>query len=229
MIEPSAYCVAALLALAVLAAFTARVGAARSAIYAGCVLACAALLWIGIASLGAGVTRLKLPLGLPWIGVNLRLDPLAAAFLALIGLGGAGACCYAIGYGRHDTDPGRVVPFVPAFLAGMTLVVLADDAFVFLFSWELMSLTSWALVMAHHREPESARAGHVYLIMAVFSGLTLLLAFGLLAGSSGNYAFDAIRQAPATPAIAALVLVLTLIGAGSKAGLVPLHVWLPLR
>ena len=140
MIEPSAYCVAMLLAIAVLGVCTAAIRHAHYLIYTACAAVCLALLWIGIASLGAEVTRMKLPLGLPWIGVNLRLDALAAAFLALIGLGGASASVYAIGYGRHEPEPGRVVPFVPAFLAGMTLVVLAHYAFAFLFAGELMLL-----------------------------------------------------------------------------------------
>ena len=91
-----------------------------------------------------------------------------------------------------------------------------------------MSLTSWALVMAHHRDEGNARAGFVYLIMATFSGLALLLAFGLLAGAGGGYAFDAMRAHHPSAAVAAAVLIVALIGAGSKAGLVPLHVWLPL-
>ena len=91
-----------------------------------------------------------------------------------------------------------------------------------------MSLTSWALVMAHHRERDNAYAGYVYLVMASFGTLALLLAFGLLAGPEGGYAFDAIRAAHPSAALAALVLVLVLVGAGSKAGVVPLHVWLPL-
>ncbi len=59
--------------------------------------------------------------------------------------------------GATKPHPERVLPFYPAFLAGMALVTIADDAFTFLFAWELMSLTSWALVMAHHRERESER------------------------------------------------------------------------
>ncbi len=121
-----------------------------------------------------------------------------------------------------------MLPFYPAFLAGLNLVVIADDAFSFLFAWELMSLASWALVMAHHRERGNAHAGYVYIIMASFSGLALLLCFGLLAGPTGSYTFAAMRAAHPSPGIAALALVLALIGAGSKAGLVPLHVWLPL-
>ena len=130
--------------------------------------------------------------------------------------------------GRHEREPGRVLPFFPAFLAGMNLVVLADDAFTFLSSWEFMSLTSWALVMAHHRQPGNARAGYIYLLMASFGTLSLLLGFGLLAGPDGGYAFDAIRNTHLSPTVGAAALGLALLGAGSKAGLVPLHVWLPL-
>src|SRR5919201_4355675 len=110
----------------------------------------------------------------------------------------------------------------------MNLVVLANDAFTFLVSWEFMSLASWALVVAHHREPGNARAGYIYLLMASFGTLCLLFCFGLLAGPDGAYDFAAMRAAHPAPTVAALALVLVLIGAGSKAGLVPLHVWLPL-
>ena len=146
----------------------------------------------------------------------------------MVGLGSAGASFYAIGYGQHEAEPQRVLPFYPLFLAGLNLVVIAADAFSFLFAWELMSLASWALVMSHHRESDNARAGYVYIIMASFSGLALLLCFGLLAGPIGNYSFAAMRAAHPSSGIAALALVLALIGAGSKAGVVPLHAWLPL-
>ena len=110
-------------------------------------------------------------------------------------LGAAAASLFALGYGRHEPAPQRVLPFYPAFLAGMNLVVLADDAFTFLVSWEFMSLSSWALVMAHHRERDNAHAGYVYLVMASFGTLALLLTFGLLAGPDGGYAFAAMRAA----------------------------------
>ena len=177
-------------------------------------------------SLGGALT---LPVGLPWLGAHFRLDALAAFFILVVNLGGATASLFGLGYGSHEEAPGRVLPFFPAFLAGMNLVVLAADAFTFLFTWEFMSLCSWALVMAHHRRPGNAAAGSVYLLMASLGTLALVLAFGLLAGPSGGYAFDAIRQTPpGSAAASAAVLVLALIGAGSKAGLVPLHAWLPL-
>jgi hydrogenase-4 component B len=211
-----------LLALALIAVLTARMAWGRILTYGGSFLATAGFVMQGFQALTAPIQRDVLPLGLPWIGTHLRLDALSGFFLLLIGLGGAGASLFAIGYGRHEAHPGRVLPFYPAFLAAMALVVTADDAFTFLFAWELMSLTSWALVISH----QDARAGTVYLIMATFSGLALLLAFGLLAGTSGGYGFDAMRAHP--PIATAAVLIVVLIGAGSKAGLVPLHVWLPI-
>jgi len=171
---------------------------------------------------------LQLPLGLPWIGANFRLDVLSALFLAIVNLGGAGASIFGLGYGRHEAFPGRVLPFFCVFLAAMNLVVLSDDAFTFLLSWELMSLASWALVLAHHGESENVYAGLVYILMASFGTFALLLAFGLLAGPGGQYSFEAIRMHQPTSMIAGLVFLLALVGAGSKAGLVPLHVWLPL-
>jgi formate hydrogenlyase subunit 3/multisubunit Na+/H+ antiporter MnhD subunit len=172
------------------------------------------------------VSSLRLPLGLPWIGAHFRIDALAAFFLAVVNLGGVGASLFAIGYGTHEKAPGRVLPFYAAFLAGMNLVVLADDAFTFLVSWEFMSLSSWALVMAHHHDRENTRAGYIYIIMASFGTLSLLLAFGLLAGGNGGYTFAEMRDA--TTALPGLALILVILGAGSKAGLVPLHIWLPL-
>jgi hydrogenase-4 component B len=218
----------ALLALAVTGAVIARSVAGRILVYGGSMLLCVGLIIAGWNALTDPVQPVVLPLGLPWIGAHLRLDSLAGFFLMLIGLGSAGASLFALGYGRHEAHPQRVLPFFPAFLAAMATVVIADDAFTFLFGWELMSLASWALVMAHHREPGNARAGFVYLIMATFSGLALLLAFGLLAGPEGGYAFDTMRMHHPEAVISAVVLAVTLIGAGSKAGVVPLHVWLPL-
>jgi formate hydrogenlyase subunit 3/multisubunit Na+/H+ antiporter MnhD subunit len=181
------------------------------------------------ALLGGGPTEvLTLPIGLPWLGAHFRLDSLSAFFLAVVNLGGGAASLYALGYGKHEHAPQRILPFYPLFLAGMSLVVIADDAFTFLFSWEFMSLSSWALVMAHDQIRENLRAGYIYLVMASFGTLALLLAFGLLAGPGGDYAFDVIRETHPSATLGALGLILVLIGTGSKAGLVPLHAWLPL-
>jgi len=224
-------CIAALIATAPVAIAMSNFPLARPIVYGASLAASLALLIIALTVLTqpSGVPSVAvLPLGLPWLGAHFRLDVLSAFFLAVINLGAAGASLFAFGYGRKEHAPVRVLPFYPAFLAGMSLVVLADDAFTFLVSWEFMSLSSWALVMARHRERDNAYAGYVYLIMASFGTLALLLAFGILAGADGGYAFATIRAAHPSAGLAALVLILALIGAGSKAGLVPLHVWLPL-
>jgi len=220
--------IAGLLATGVVGALRAGARNGRSLVYGICLAFCVILVLIALRSLDAPASTLRLPLGVPWIGAHFRLDPLAAFFLLVVNLGGAGASLYAIGYGRRETEPVRVLPFYPVFLAAMELVLVADDAFSFLFAWELMSLASWALVVAHHHEEENVRAGYVYLVMASLSGMVLLLAFGLLAGATGNYAFAAMRAVPATQGVAGLVFCLALVGAGSKAGLIPFHAWLPL-
>lgn len=224
--------VAALLGTAVLAVSKSRRSGSGTRLIYGLTVGISAAVLLVLASRIANdpvtPSTAALPLGLPWIGAHFRLDALSTFFLAVVNFGGAMASLYGLGYGRHESAPHRVLPFFPAFLAAMNLVVMADDAFTFLLSWEFMSLASWALVMAHHREQDNARAGYIYLVMASFGTLALLLAFGLLSGPGGNYTFEAMRAASPTPLATAFVLALMLLGAGSKAGLVPLHVWLPL-
>ena len=229
MIIPALYAVAALLALAPIAIALRAAPRATTVTYGASLIVTLMLCVLGVLSLfERSTSAVTLPLGLPWLGAYFRIDALSAFFLIVVNLGGAAASLYALGYGRHEETPQRVLPFYPAYLAAMNLVVLANDAFSFLVAWEFMSLTSWALVIAHHEDRDNLRAGYVYLVMASFGTLALLLAFGLLAGADGNYAFDAIRAGHPAAWLGALVLILALVGAGSKSGLVPLHGWLPL-
>ena len=229
------WCVPGYLGLAVFAVILRDRKAATPVIYGGALAVAAVALGAALASfLDFGLLRslrpstLVLPVGLPDIGARFRVDALGAFFLVVVNLGAAVTSLYALGYGRHEPAPARVLPFYAAFLAAMNLVVLADDAFTFLLSWEFMSLASWAIVLANHRDPATGRAAFIYLVMASFGTLCLLLAFGVLAGPSGGYAFETMRHASPDAVAATLAVVLALAGAGSKAGLVPLHVWLPL-
>ncbi len=234
MVVYALFGVAALVALAPIAvAFGVSQGkdTTTTLIYGACLIVTLGLCTIALLSLfdvSHTISQATLPLGLPWLGAHFRIDALASFFLVVVNLGGAAASLFALGYGRHEESPLRVLPFYPVYLAAMNLVVMADDAFSFLVSWEFMSLTSWALVISNHRVRENLRAGFIYLLMAGFGTLSLLLAFGLLAGAAGNYAFDAIRAAPPVAGVAALVFILAIVGTGSKAGLIPLHAWLPL-
>src|SRR5262245_19632103 len=124
------WCVAALLGIAVPAMVLVRRRDGYRAVYGAslvvCILAC--LDALSHLLLGASTAAI-LPLGLPWLGMHLRIDPLAAFFLVVVNFGGAAASLYGLGYGRHEPAPSRVLPFFPAFLAAMNLVVIADDAF----------------------------------------------------------------------------------------------------
>src|SRR5262245_59734795 len=214
------WCVAALLAISVLAIAVGRWSLGTPVVYTLSLAASLVALGNAFSHLvTADVAILTLPIGLPDVGARVRLDALAAFFLVVVNLGGAAASLYALGYGRHEPSPLRVLPFFPLYLAGMILVVLADDAFLFLVAWEFMSLASWGLVMANDRSADNTRAAYIYLVMAAFGTLALLLAFGLLAGPDGNYSFDAMRRMPHDVTLAALALLLVLIGAGSRAGL----------
>jgi formate hydrogenlyase subunit 3/multisubunit Na+/H+ antiporter MnhD subunit len=228
--------VGGLLVAALLGLFGNRGAAVGPLVY---LIAIAALLVVGGTALlqllaPGGDATLTLPIGLPalegdfQLETHFRLDALSAFFLLILGLAVPAVSLFAIGYGHHGTEPARVLAFYPLFLAGMVLVLVADDAFAFLVAWEFMSLASWLLVLANHRADETRRAAYVYLVMASMGTAALLLAFGLLAGVTGDYRFAAIRAGHLTNFAAVLVVLLTLIGAGSKAGLVPLHAWLPL-
>lgn len=225
-LEASGIALGALAAAALLASLT-RAG--LSLVYPVAVLAALALGAVELQVLLTGVAQVdSLPIGLPTIGLRLRLDPLSAFFGIVINGGVLAAAVYGLGFDRARELSPRVEPLFPVFAAAMNMVLLADDAYSFLFSWELMSLASWALVVARHTDTENRRAGHLYLVMAAIGTAMLLFAFGGLAGSAGGYAFDTIRAHAPKPMVAALVLAAALIGCGSKGGLVPLHAWLPL-
>lgn len=222
-------CIAFLFALSVAAVVVAPLRRSGAIVYTLVFLTALVSLAAGLSFLlnsPGEIESLSFPVGLPWIGSHFRIDALSAFFISVSAFGAAAASFYAIGYGRHEREPHRILPFYPAFIGGMSLVLLADDAFTFLISWEFMSLASFALVIAHHREPENRKAAYVYILMASFGALALLFAFGLLAGPDGAYAFSSLRGQAGGAVLAITMLVL--IGAGSKAGLVPLHVWLPL-
>ena len=214
---------------AVMATLLYRWKAALAAVYPLCALAGVAGALISLAALLSNTSSsMVLPMGLPAIGLHLGVDSLSAFFGVIINIGIVGASIYGAGLDRENDLTPRVEPLFPAFAAAMNLVLVANDAFAFLFSWELMSLTSWALVVSRHMEADSRHAGHVYLVMATIGTASLLFAFGGLAGAAGGYAFDAIRSATHTPLVAGLILTGALFGAGSKAGIAPLHAWLPL-
>jgi len=211
-----------------------RGGAARALTAAGAMVGAAAGLGLGLDVLLAGAAfGLELPALLTIAGgFALRLDALGAFFLVVISLVAVPAALYGAAY-SEVYEGRRSLPLLGVmlnlFLLTMSLVPLADNVVTFLAAWEGMSLTSYFLVMTESDEPETLRAGGWYLAMTQF-GLAFLLATFLLLAGDGGTSFGELRAvAPSlSPAVRAAVFLLALVGFGSKAGLVPLHVWLPL-
>jgi formate hydrogenlyase subunit 3/multisubunit Na+/H+ antiporter MnhD subunit len=207
----------------------------RSLEFAGRVLfLCGALVGLllaitAVASIAAPAESLVLPFGLPDLPMHLRRDALSSTFLALLGAASVGISLFAAGYFRsgEGTSPGVLCLQYHLFLASMGLVLLADDAYTFMVAWETMALSSYFLVTTQHRIPEIRRAGFLYLLIAHVGALGILLSFGVLQGGSWQFTFDAMRAATLPQEWATGAFLLALFGFGAKAGLVPLHVWLP--
>jgi formate hydrogenlyase subunit 3/multisubunit Na+/H+ antiporter MnhD subunit len=184
---------------------------------------------VGLAGLTAPVEQRTLLIGLPDLPMHVRLDALSSVFLVLLGVVSAGISVFAAGYFRRGqgTPPGLLCLQYHVFLASMGFVLLADDAYAFMVAWETMALSSYFLVTAQHGLPEIRRAGFLYLLIAHLGALTILLSFGVMQGGSWHFTFDAMREAHLSPQWASVAFLLALAGFGAKAGLVPLHVWLP--
>jgi formate hydrogenlyase subunit 3/multisubunit Na+/H+ antiporter MnhD subunit len=171
-----------------------------------------------------------LPLGLPDLPFHVRLDALGAFFLVVLGAGSAGASLFSAGYFRaseRGTSPGLVCLQYHVFLAAMAFVLVADDAYAFMVAWETMALASFFLVTTDHRLPEIRRAGFLYLLIAHVGAIAILLCFGVLQGSTGDYTFANMRGLALAGWWPAVAFFLALVGFGAKAGVLPLHVWLP--
>jgi hydrogenase-4 component B len=207
----------------------------RDVVFAGRVLFCAGaavgflLAVVALLAIGSAPQTLVLPLGLPDLPFHVRLDALSAFFLFLLGSAGGGISIFSAGYFRQSdgTAPGLLCLQYHAFLAAMALVLVADDAYVFMVAWETMALSSYFLVTTDHRIPEIRRAGFLYLLIAHIGAIGILLCFGVLQGGSGDYSFAGMRGVRLSETWASVAFLLALFGFGAKAGLVPLHVWLP--
>ncbi|GAB1412516.1 MAG: hypothetical protein AMXMBFR31_21360 [Candidatus Desulfobacillus denitrificans] len=179
--------------------------------------------------LGSGAETAVLAVGLPGLPFHLRLDNLAAVFVLLLGFVAAGISVFAAGYFRkgEGAAPGLLCLQYHFFLAAMLLVLLADDAYAFMVAWEGMALSSFFLVTTDHRHAEIRRAGYLYLLIAHVGAIAILLCFGLMASGSGDYTFAGMRAQSLPPFWASAAWLLALLGFGAKAGLLPVHVWLP--
>jgi len=167
---------------------------------------------------------------LPFDACQLVLDPLACFFLLPIFLVFLCGSIYANGYwpadSHRDSEPSLTF-FYGLLAAAMGLVVIAANGVLLLIAWEMMALAGYFLLVTEHSDPEVRRAGVVYLVASHIGVAALYLLFSLLRFHSGTYLFPAPGGLQIAAAPAALLFIATLIGFGSKAGLMPLHIWLP--
>ena len=175
-----------------------------------------------VSTLGDGVTiSTSARWHLPATTLALRIDPLAAAFLLPIFILGACAAIYALDYARGDA---RLTAFAGLLGAGMAGVVVAAHAVVFLVAWEVMAVSAFFLIAAKDAEAEARNAAWLYLIATHVGTLVLLAMFTLLRSVRGNFLLG---PASASEAMGAAIFLLALAGFGFKAGMMPLHFWLP--
>jgi hydrogenase-4 component B len=160
---------------------------------------------------------------LPLSGVQLELDPLGGFFLALTGAVVIPVGIYSIGYAHHVSRVALAV--LPLFVAAMLVVPAAGSVTTFLLAWELMAIASLVLVLSDHPRPEVRSAGLLYAVMTQLGFVAILIGLMVLSAAGGADRFADLTRVPDSARTA--VFLLTAVGFGSKAGLLPLHAWLP--
>jgi hydrogenase-4 component B len=166
---------------------------------------------------------------LPFGNFTVQMDGLSALMVGIISVVSLAACIYSTSYLAHyaDRNLGMLGFFTNLFIALMLLVVTVANAFYFLIFWEMMTLASYFLVIFESEKKESVQAGYLYMLVAHAGTALIMLSFFIFYSSTGSFDFSAFRQAQLSPILRDLVFLLGFIGFGAKAGVVPLHIWLP--
>jgi formate hydrogenlyase subunit 3/multisubunit Na+/H+ antiporter MnhD subunit len=181
--------------------------------------------WLGLHGMFGSVHPVDIGWLLPLSGVRIALDPLGGFFMTLTGAVAVPVGCYAIGYARRAHLSGVALAVLPVFVAAMVLVPAAGSVTTFLLAWELMALASLALVLSEHTRPQVRSAALSYAVMTQLGFVAILVGLMVLSAAAGSDRLADLGTVSGGARTA--VFVLTLIGFGSKAGLVPLHAWLP--
>ena len=181
--------------------------------------------WAGVLGMFGSVRVVRIGWLLPLSGVQLGLDPLGGFFMTVTGAVAVAVGLYVIGYARRG-HLGRVaLAVLPMFVAAMLLVPAAGSVTTFLLAWELMAVASLVLVLAEHTRVQVRSAALVYAVMTQLGFVAILVGLMVLSAAGGADRFAELRRIP--QGASTVVFLLTTAGFGSKAGLVPLHAWLP--
>src|SRR3972149_10495285 len=165
-----------------------------------------------------------------FLNFGFLVDKLSAFFILVISGAVLAVSIYSIGYVKEyfgKKNIGYLGFLYNIFILSMIFVVSANNAVMFLIVWELMSVLSYFLVVYEHEKPETRKAGFIYIVMTHIGTGFIMLSFLILAGSSGSFNFETFSGQALTPLSRDLVFLFALIGFGAKAGVVPLHIWLP--
>ena len=187
---------------------------------------------LGAVCLATGIVPTAATSFLPLTEFALRVDGLSAFFLIVVGVVGAAASVYGFGYsaayeGRYSLR--LLGAMLNVLLLSLSVQVMADNALTFLMCWEAMSLSAYALVLTEHDRPGTVRAAHWYIAVTHAGFVALLAMFLLLSAGDLSTSFAGMRSASLTPGTRDVAFTLALLGFGTKAGIAPLHVWLPME
>ena len=160
----------------------------------------------------------------PYATLELRLDPLGAAFAAIVGGVGLASSVFAIGYARHRLIDDFVYPL---FLLMLLVVTCAGNVYTFLAAWEGMALASFMLVLGDGAPRPRRQAAIIYLVMTHVATVFVAASFFIVAKESSSTDFAAMDGSALSVPLASLAFLFAVAGFGTKAGLIPLHIWLP--
>ncbi|GLB89551.1 proton-conducting transporter transmembrane domain-containing protein [Mycobacterium kiyosense] len=182
---------------------------------------------LGLTAIFEPLPRVCLPWLLPLSGVEFEVSRLGGFFMALTGAVALVVGVYSVGYLRHERLGSVAQVMLPAFVAAMLLVPAAGSVATFLLCWELMALSSLVLLAADHRRPQVRSAAVYYAVMTQLGFTAVLVGLMVLAAAAGPGRFAGMDIASVSGPLRNVIFLLTLLGFGSKAGLLPLHAWLP--
>jgi len=184
---------------------------------------------LGLTVVFGGPRQLRIGWLLPLVGVRFDLDPVGGLFMAATGAVSIAVGIYTVGYAQREHLSRFPLIVLPLFVTAMLGVPAAGSVTTFLLAWELMAAASLVLVLSEHRREEVRSAGVFYAVMTQLGFAAILLALVVLSAAGGADSFDTIaaNSGGISPGTRNAVFLLTLMGFGSKAGLLPLHAWLP--
>jgi len=192
---------------------------------AGAGLAGVSIFWAGGPS-----QPIVLPWPIPGAEFSVALDGLSTIFLLPIFLVSLLGSIYGLAYWKqteHQENGRKLRLFYGTLTAGMAMLVIARNSILFLFGWEIMALSAFFLVTTEDDKQDVREAGWIYLVATHMATLCLFALFGLLRAANGSFALTPLTEGSLTPRTATAVFVLSLVAFGFKAGIMPLHVWLP--